>query len=266
VTRASPGDEPRAREIGFLRSLALVAGRALRRVPREPEAVLPALVVPVFFYAINLGQFESVARSFVPGSFKAFLLPGAIVFAITGTSRASALVSDIQGGYFDRLALTPVRRTALLLGHMAADVVLAAALSVPVVVMGDLVGVRFVTGLPGVIAFVLLAACWALGFTGFLYAIALATGSPAAVNGAFVLFFPFAFLSTAFVPRAALTGWMSAVVGDNPVTYLLAALRSLESAGWEPGALGSALVAIASVFAISLSLCLLALRHRTRPR
>ena len=47
----------------------------------------------------------------------------AIIFAVTGVSRASALVTDIQGGYFDRLLLTPIRRPSLLLGLMAADVV-----------------------------------------------------------------------------------------------------------------------------------------------
>ena len=39
--------------------------------------------------------------------FKAFQLPVAIIFAVTGISRASALVTDIQSGYFDRLLLTP---------------------------------------------------------------------------------------------------------------------------------------------------------------
>ena len=39
----------------------------------------------------------------------------AIIFAVTGMSRALVVVSDIQSGYFDRLSLTPVNRLALLL-------------------------------------------------------------------------------------------------------------------------------------------------------
>ena len=53
----------------------------------------------------------------------------AIVFAVTGVTRAGAMVLDIQNGYFDRLMTTPVSRRALLLGHMVADFVLVVALS-----------------------------------------------------------------------------------------------------------------------------------------
>ncbi len=38
-----------ARPAGFWRDLVSVAGRALRAVPREPEALVPALIVPIFF-------------------------------------------------------------------------------------------------------------------------------------------------------------------------------------------------------------------------
>src|SRR3712207_7371707 len=58
----------------------------------------------------------------------------------------------------------------------------------------------------------------------FPYTIALRTGNPAAVNSSFVLFFPFAFLTTTFLPQEALTGWLATVADFNPVTYLLAGL------------------------------------------
>ena len=131
-----------------MRDLAAIAGRALRQMPREPFAFLPAVFIPAFFYAVNLGALGHVAGE---GGldYKAFLLPMAIAFAVTGISRAPTLVTDIQSGYFDRLCMTPVRRLALLLGLMAADVVVIVALSVPVLVMGFAVGVRFATGVAG---------------------------------------------------------------------------------------------------------------------
>ena len=84
----------------------------------------------------------------------------AIAFAVTGMSRAPTLVTDIQGGYFDRLCMTPIRRVALLLGLMAADVVVIVTLCIPVLAIGFAVGVRFATGAPGVLAFVALSALW----------------------------------------------------------------------------------------------------------
>ncbi len=73
----------------------------------------------------------------------------------------------------------------------------------------------------GVLAFVGFSALWGLVFTGFPYAVALKTGSPAAVNASFVVFFPLFFLSDAVVPKQALTGWMSTIATYNPITYLL---------------------------------------------
>ena len=256
----------RARPAGFVVDVASVARRALRQIPREPESVLPALFVPMFFYILNVGALTKVTHAATGLDFKAFELPVAVVFAVTGVSRASALVTDIRSGYFDRLVITPVRRLPLLLGLMTADFALVMALAIPVVVLGLLIGVHFAAGFLGMVVFVVLSGVWGLVFTGLPYAIALKTGSPGAVNASFVLFFPITFLSTTFVPKQALSGWLSTVATYNPMTYILAGLRSLVSTGWDGAALGQALLAVGCFAAISLSLALLALRGRVTRR
>ncbi len=261
-----PGPAVSPRKAGFVADVVSVAGRAVRSIPREPESVIPALIVPIFFFVVNTGSLTDITSQVQDPdfSFKAFQLPVAIIFAVTGISRASTLVTDIQDGYFDRLTLTPIRRPALLLGLMVADFVLVVALAIPVLALGFAVGVRFETGLLGVVAFILLSAAWGIVFTGFPYAIALKTGNPAAVNSSFILFFPFAFLTTAFVPEEFLSGWLATVAVYNPVTYVLDALRALTMEGWERGTLGKGLVAIGAVGLVSFSLCLAAFRGRIR--
>ena len=242
--------------------IALVAGRALRQVRREPTSVLPAVFVPAFFYSVNLGALERLASSGL--DYKAFLLPMAIAFAVTGMSRAPALVTDIQGGYFDRLCLTPIRRSALLLGLMVADVTVIVLLCLPVLAIGYGVGVRFATGLPGVLTFIGFSALWGLAFTGFPYAVALRTGNPAAVNACFVVFFPLFFLTDAVVPKPLLTGWFSAIATYNPVTYLLGALRALISGGWQARPLLEGTAAVAGLAVVGIGLALQGLRARMR--
>ena len=100
--------------------------------------------------------------------------------------------------------------------------------------------------------------------SGFGYAIALKTGNPAAVNSSFLLFFPFSFLTTSFLPREVLTGWLATVARYNPVTYLLDGLRSIVSSGWDGARIGKALLAIVGVGAVSFTLALTALRGRVR--
>ena len=254
----------RARPAGFVADCVGIATRSVRAVPREIEFIVPALVVPVFFYAINIGALEPLAEAGTGVDFKAFQLPVAITFAVTGLSRASALVTDIQNGYFDRLLMTPIRRLALLLGLMMADLFLITALSIPVVAMGFIVGVRFDTGAPGVVLFILMAGLWGLAFTGFPYAIALKTGNPAAVNTSFILFFPFMFLTTSFLPFDALSSWLQTIARWNPVTYLLAGMRSLLYGGWDAYDIALGFLAIGIVGTVSMTLAFAALRGRLK--
>ena len=236
----------------------------MRAVPREPEALIPALIVPIFFFAVNVGSLADISSFAGVDDFEAFQLPVATVFAVTGISRASALVTDIQSGYFDRLFVSPVDRYSLLLGLMAADLVLVMTLCVPVLALGFILGVGFATGPVGVLTFLILSRLWGLTFTGFPYAIALRTGNPGAVNSSFILFFPFAFLTTTFLPQEALMGRLAAVADYNPVTYLLAGLRALISDGRVLADLLPAVGAVALVALVSFYLAFSALRSRVR--
>ena len=149
---------------------------------------------------------------------------------------------------------------------MVADFTLVIALTVPVIIMGFIVGVSFETGPLGILVFMLLSGLWGLIYAGFPYAIALKTGNAAAVNISFLLFFPFLFMTTLFVPQEAMTGWLGEVANYNPVTYLLAALRSLISNGWEPLTLMKGLGATAAVGVVSIGTALAALKGRATRR
>ena len=134
-------------------------------------------------------------------------MPTAILLGVTGVSRRRALVLDIQNGYFDRLLLTPIRRLAILLGHMVADVAVAhRADGADPDRSGSSSACASRPGRSACSCSSCIAALWSLAFSGFGYAIALKTGNPAAVNSSFLLFFPFLFLTTSYVPRDAAVG------------------------------------------------------------
>jgi ABC-2 type transport system permease protein len=265
ITTSAPGEVIHARPAGFLHDLTSIAGRALRAVPRDPAAVMPPVFIALFFFVVNIATLKKLTGSHPGFSYTAFEMATAILLGVTGVSRAPALVLDVQTRYLDRLLLTPVRRTAILIGHMAADVAVAAALTIPILLLGVGLGVRFQGGVLGAVAFIVLASLWSLAFAGFGYAIALKTGNPAAVNSMFLLFFPFLFLTSSYVPRSQLSGWLDTVAGFNPVTYLLDGLRSLVLGDtWQWAQLGQALAAITVVGLVSMTMCFAALRGRVK--
>ncbi|MGH9210342.1 MAG: ABC transporter permease [Acidimicrobiales bacterium] len=259
------GDALRPRAAGLIHDLGSIAGRALRAVPRDVESIVPAIFIALFFFLVNVATMETAIEAQAPGlSYTAFQMPTAILLGVTGVSRAYALVLDIQNGYFDRLLLTPVRRLAILVGHMIADVTVACVLAIPILALGLLMGVDFEAGILGIPAFIAIAGLWSLAFAGFGYAIALKTGNPAAVQSSFLLFFPFLFLTTSYVPRSQLSPWLDTVASFNPVTYLLEGMRSLVLAGWEWDELGKSVLAVGIVGTASMSMCFAALRGRIR--
>lgn len=251
-----------ARPVGFWRDLLSVSNRSVRLLPRDLAALLPALVVPVFFYTVTIGALQVIAAGIEGGlDYKAFQLPVTLVMTVTGLSRAPSLVIDIQGGYFYRLLISPLNRWSLLLGMLVADLVVLVGFSIPVVVMGLAWGVRFGTGFAGALVLIALTMLWGLVFTGFPYAVALRTGSPIAVGNSFLLFFPFVFLTPAWLPRDAMTGWLSAIATWNPVTYILEGMRTL-FIGWDGLGLLKAIAAILGVGVVSQYLAFSALRKR----
>jgi ABC-2 type transport system permease protein len=263
-TAHDPSQRVHPRAAGFWTDLRTVSLRAIRLTWRDPEAFGPALVIPIFFFVVNVGALQTfVEGNFPPGfDYKAFQLPVAVAFAVTGVSRASSLVIDIQDGYLDRLLLTPVRRGTILMGLMTADLMLITALAVPVVLLGLILGIHVATGILGILVFVLLAGFWGLAFTGFPYAIALRTGNPTAVNNAFLLFFPFLFLTTAYLPQESMTGWLATAVKFNPTTYLLDGMRAILQTGWEWDRIGKAVLAVGAMGAVSFTLAFRSLAGR----
>jgi ABC-2 type transport system permease protein len=254
-----------ARPTSPLRDVTTIAGRALRAIPREMETVIPPIFIALFFFIVNIGTLQRLTQTNIHGlDYKAFMFPTAILLGVTGVSRAGSLVLDIQDGYLDRLLLTPVRRTAILVGHMLADVAIACLLMVPILILALVLGVHLEAGPIGALAFLALGCAWSLAFAGFGYAIALKTGNPAAVQSSFLLFFPFLFMTSSYVPRTQLSGWLRDVAAWNPVTYVLEGLRSLVTSGWQWDSLAKALLAVALVATVSMSLCFAALRGRTQ--
>lgn len=253
-----------AKQGGFFYNLFALSVRSLKSLPRDPESVIPALFIPAFFYIVNIGIFSQfVGDNLADVDYEEFQLPVAILFAVTGISRASVLVLDIQNGYFDRLALAPVNRIAMILGLIVADIALIVILTIPVLLLGLAFGVVY-DNIFGILVIFLIVIGWAFVYNGITYGIAFKTGNPAIVNTSFILFFPIVFFSTLYLPLEQLTGWLRWIATFNPTTYVLDGMRTLLKPEWDWSAVGYAFLAIAIVGSLTVSFALWGLNARLR--
>ena len=239
---------------GFGEQVLLLARRSVVRTLRQPANVVFPLVFPLLLLAVNSGGLDAATRlpGFPTDSFVAFAL--AIPFiqgALFATLNAGTdLARDIQTGFLNRLSLTPMRGVAVLAGQLAGVVALGLVQALVYLGVGLAVGVRFESGLLGVLVLLAFALLVSLGFGAVGAFAALRTGSGEAVQGLFPIFFVFLFISSMNMPRNLIEiGWFRTVATANPVSYLLECVRSLIITGWDPRAL-----ALGFAFAVAVAL------------
>jgi ABC-2 type transport system permease protein len=271
VTAETPAIEmpaprmPLQRAEAAIRSAFYIGQREIRNVLRSPADFLPGVFIPVFFFFIQVGSLSQLAQgSGSVENYKAFQLPVAMLFASSNGGAGLNMVIDIESGYFEKLLVTPVSRLALLAGAMGADFARIVAQCTIVIAIALATGTEFATGIAGAALLVVVASLWGLVYSAIGFAIALKTGSPAATQSAWVIFFPLIFLTTSFAPKEKLSGWLSRAADFNPVTYLLRGMRALSQGGWDAGELGVALLAIGVLGALTITSAFRALMSRVR--
>jgi ABC-2 type transport system permease protein len=252
---------------GLAVQIGYLARRSVIRTMRQPAAVFFPLVFPVLLMSVYAGGLQSATKlpTFPTDSYLAFAL--AVPFVQGGlfaTGNAGIDVAkDIQTGFLNRLALTPMRGIALLLGQLGGVMVLALIQALFYLAIGLIFGVRLESGLAGGVVMIALAAVIALGFAAFGAFAALRTGSTEAVNGIFPVFFVFLFISSINLPRNLMsTDWFRWLATVNPVSYLIEGMRSLIITGWDAQALGLAFGIGLAVVVVGFALAVAALPER----
>ena len=238
----------------------LLGRRSVVRTLRQPANVVAPLLFPMLLLAVNSGGLEAETKlpGFPTDSFVAFAL--AVPFiqgALFATMNAGTdLARDIQTGFLNRLALTPMRGVALLAGQLGGVVALALVQAAVYLAVGIAVGVRLESGVPGVLLLFAFALLVALGFGALGTFAALRTGSGEAVQSLFPAFFVFLFISSMNIPRNLIeAAWFRDLASANPVSYLLECVRSLIITGWDVQALalGFGIATVIAVIAVALS-------------
>jgi ABC-2 type transport system permease protein len=236
-----------------LLQMTTLGRRAVIRTARQPANVIFPLIFPMLLLAVNAGGLKAATNlpGFPTDSFLAFALAVPFVQgALLATINANVeFARDVQTGFLNRLALTPVRALVLLLGQLGGLLVIALVQAAFYLAVGIAFGVRLESGIAGGCMLILLEAVIALAFAALGSWAALRTGSTEAVQSLFPVFFVFLFMSSMNMPRNLIEAdWFRWVATLNPVSYLIEAVRSLVIEGWNWEAIGLG-------FAVAGALC-----------
>jgi len=255
------------RRTTFAVQVGVLARRSVVRTLRQPAMVIPSLVFPLMLLSINASGLDSATQlpGFPTDSYFQFAL--AIPFVqgalFSANSAGTNVANDIESGFLNRLALTPLRRVALMLGQLAGILALGLLQAATFVVIGVVFGSGIAAGFAGALVIVALSLTISLAFGCIGAFVALRSGTGEAVQGVFPLFFAALFLSSMSLPRNLIeTDWFRTVADWNPVSYMLEGIRSLVIEGWNDEALALGFACAGGLAALALVAASAALRTR----
>jgi ABC-2 type transport system permease protein len=208
---------------------AVLARRNFEHVRQIPEKLLDVTIQPLMFTLLFAYVFGgSIA---VPGgSYHEYLVGGifiqTLVFAVIGPG--TSIANDLREGMIDRLRTLPIRRSAYLLGHALAEWTTMLVALLVLTMAGLVVGWRIHTDPAEAVAGFALLGLVAMAMLWLGTTIGVGVRSPDAVQGiAFLIIFPLTFVSNAFVPTAGLPSVLQTFAQWNPISALVAAVRTL---------------------------------------
>jgi ABC-2 type transport system permease protein len=241
--------------------------RSMLALWRQPALVIPSLIFPLFFAALGTSSFARATE--IPGfpdvdSYLDFALAGSVAQGILfgSTVGATALATDIENGFFDRLLSSPSTRSGIIVGRMAGGMAYGFFQTVFFIAILLPFGLTIKGGAIGVITMAIGGTILALAVGALMATMAIKTGSSEAVQGAFPLLFIALFFSSAFFPRETMSGVYGTLADLNPISYLVEGFRDLTIEGWSISAAVRSIVIPAVLAVCTVTLALRSLNKR----
>ncbi len=231
---------------------------------RVPAYIMFTVIQPVMFVLLFRYVFGGAIPVQTKGGYVNFLMPGIIgqtaAFATFGTS--IALAQELKKGVIDRLRSMPMARSAVLAGRLVADTGRMLVTILIIVAVGYAVGFRFSNGAGPAIGMVVLATVFGLAICCIAAYTGLAIGDEESVQAfGMIWLFPITFLSSAFVPIRTMPGWLQAFANNQPVTYVIDAMRGMALGGPIETPLCKSAIWLAGIFIVFLPLAVRAYRR-----
>ena len=211
--------------------------RAMLRIKHVPEQLFDVTAFPIIMTLMFTYLFGG-ALAGSTGEHLQFLLPGIMVTSVVMITMYTGvgLNTDIERGVFDRFRTLPVWRPAALVGMILGDVLRYVLAASVILGVGLVLGFRPGGGAAGVLAGVGLLVVFSFAFSWVWTMFGLILRTERSVMGVSMLvLFPLTFLSNVFVAPSTMPGWLQAFVKLNPITHLVAAVRSMMAGRWDMG-------------------------------
>lgn len=206
----------------------IMAKRSIMHIMRSMDQVLSLILFPVMFMLLNRyvlgGAIDTGDVSYANYLFAGILIQ---TLAFGANYTTINLAVDMKEGIVDRFRSLPMSSSALIIGHITADLVRNVISGIIIVLAGFAVGFRPSASVVEWLYVIGLALLFTLAISWFSAILGLLVKSLEAAQWAgFVLIFPLTFVSSAFVPTHTMPGVIRTFAEHQPMTHAINAIRA----------------------------------------
>lgn len=202
--------------------------RSILHIVRSFDQVMSLLLFPIMFMLLNRYVFGGAIDTGTV-SYANYLFAGILVqtLAFGANYTTINLAVDLKEGIVDRFRSLPMNSSALIIGHIIADLVRNVISAVVIILVGFLVGFRPNASATEWLLVIGLALLFTLAISWLSAILGLMVKSLEAAQWiGFVLIFPLTFVSSAFVPTETMPSVLRAFAENQPITHVIDAMRA----------------------------------------
>jgi len=226
----------------MLSDIWYICWREMKHFWGQKVRILMNIVQPLVWLGLMGNMFSNISA--IPGfpakSYLQFMTPGVIaMISIFGaTFGGMSIVFDRRFGYLNKLLASPISRVSVPMGKMLASALQTGIQSLIIVLIALALGVKFGTGVLGVLVIVLISMLLTLAISGIALSLSAVLKTQeslmAVVN---FLIMPLIFTSNAMFPTNMMPKWLASIASFNPISFAVEPMRDLVLGSWKWGTL-----------------------------
>lgn len=212
-----------------------LTARRMKTSIGQPVYLVITLIQPVIWLFLFGNLFERVVDlgGFGTTSYLDYLVPGVVVMNALAVNMWAGMstLDEIERGTLNRFLTLPVGRSAIMNANVVEQAAVTTFQSTVIVLLGWLAGAEYPGGVGGVVLLILAAVVVGTIFGALSNTIGMLVRQRESIIGINTfLLLPLTFLSTVFMAKELMPGWMQGIAAFNPLDWAVRAGRSALSA------------------------------------
>lgn len=207
----------------------LMIKRSSTHIIRNTDQLLGTFFQPIMFLVLFTAVYSGAINT-GGTDYTNYLMAGIIIqtIAFGSTTTAIAVANDLQRGIIDRFRSLPMSNLAVMTGHVVSDLLRNGISAIVLIVVGFALGFRPNADLGEWLMVVLILALLTLALSWLSAILGIVAKSVEGVQWmTFIIIFPLTMASSAFVDPSLMTSWLRPFAENQPVTYIIDAVRGL---------------------------------------